>query len=1324
MTTYAVDTYTGDGSKVDFGVSFGFLQRDHVTATRIDVSTGVETALKVVTVGAPTGDQYAWVTDSVIQVGTAPTAQQELKIERDTPEGDQIVQWADGSYIVAEDLNTSDKQWLYGLQELEDQITTLAGSGGTAVTGVSSGGAPVVVDSTDKQKPVISVVETQSTDDPNALTSDTTLMSEKAIDSAFKQHIGSGPSSVNKVGQLRIDNSSTPQKTYWWNGNAWVELGTKGDQGNPGPPPGLQDPSATVTSIPLKPGNVVGDPVAVVSQDSGGDLQFQFGIPVGQKGDRGPQGPEGPPGDGVDYKGTVDATTAPEPSEKENGDFYLNTVAGTSSWTGLSAVQVNTRIIWNERAGKWDAFNPTTSVNLGYTAAADKGTITNNAGTDAEIPIVNSTNAGLLSPSQLTTLNTKPTLQSVLDEGNTSTTDLWIGTGGQNVELKNNGSVVTTGSIGIGTTPEYKLDVNDNRIRVGPTGSGSAVVQYGRGNTASQNWHAGSTGTGNFNFWNGNYGSGSLAMSLTSEGNVGVGNDNPFDYDSTANDLVVGAAGAGDRGITIASGGASRGTLMFADDTTGLGEYAGYVQYKHDLNAMFFATNNDVAACITSEGFLGVGTENPARNLHIKSDLNNPVRIQSTATYSRIEFESAASTNGPNVSIGASGDDFRVFTGTNGNIATRMVVTDEGAVGITEENPQSNLHITTGLNWNYPEIFLQRDGSNIPNHNYMIAFGLGADTATNADPAKAAYIGLHTNSAPTAGDTLFGQNAKIEMSSPGGIYFPRNVAIGRADADPFYKLDVEGYLRVSDGTAGLGLIQLGDASNPYDNFHIGSNSAGAFEIWNRNIGSGISMMSIDSNANMLVQGNLTVNGTINGGSPGGSGGAYKNVKTQFGAVGDGNTDDTVAIRSALNSGGGIYFPAGTYRVTDTLTCTKAFKIVGDGQQSRIMYDKNVNNTDFFFLQLDERHQNDLKWSFTDVAITCKAVAGRVHSTGIRLKYNGPATVIGGTNYLELTNVHIVSEITTDATQSYFAIGLQTNECGGVVANNLNISTFSNIAEDNSITQGIRILNFLPNHAVIRAFTGTNIYIQKYYRGVYVSKSGGGQNIESVYMTNGEIVCYKGIEFDAGHATFINGMHIECKADAYINNSDGGPHRIVGCDLRGGRNGTEGLTDYSVKLNANWTTMAACVLLAQMPSKGIIRVGQSGKSPLGVVMTGNFFSGNNDSNYHALKVDAGAKEVTFGGNQFRDFGSNINPVANDAGVELTVYGQRSGNTPASSTADVEDLLERIQALETNQAAQMPVNIPRRARNADGTFRADDPSTPDVNEAWEGGEPPAN
>lgn len=44
-------------------------------------------------------------------------------------------------------------------------------------------------------------------------------------------------------------------------------------------------------------------------------------------------------------------------------------------------------------------------------------------------------------------------------------------------------------------------------------------------------------------------------------------------------------------------------------------------------------------------------------------------------------------------------------------------------------------------------------------------------------------------------------------------------------------------------------------------------------------------------------------------------GAPKNVR-DFGATGDGTTDDTAAIQLALNGGGAIYFPAGTYLVKD------------------------------------------------------------------------------------------------------------------------------------------------------------------------------------------------------------------------------------------------------------------------------------------------------------------------------------------------------------------------------------------------------------------------
>jgi hypothetical protein len=54
----------------------------------------------------------------------------------------------------------------------------------------------------------------------------------------------------------------------------------------------------------------------------------------------------------------------------------------------------------------------------------------------------------------------------------------------------------------------------------------------------------------------------------------------------------------------------------------------------------------------------------------------------------------------------------------------------------------------------------------------------------------------------------------------------------------------------------------------------------------------------------------------------------------FGAVGDGVADDTAAIQAALDAGfGTVYFPAGTYRITDTLYTRSNIK--GDGTYSSL-----------------------------------------------------------------------------------------------------------------------------------------------------------------------------------------------------------------------------------------------------------------------------------------------------------------------------------------------------------------------------------------------------
>ncbi len=60
-------------------------------------------------------------------------------------------------------------------------------------------------------------------------------------------------------------------------------------------------------------------------------------------------------------------------------------------------------------------------------------------------------------------------------------------------------------------------------------------------------------------------------------------------------------------------------------------------------------------------------------------------------------------------------------------------------------------------------------------------------------------------------------------------------------------------------------------------------------------------------------------------------GAPVNVK-DFGAKGDGVTDDTAAIQDALNTGGDVYIPEGVYIVT-SLLLTDGNTVHGDGEKS-------------------------------------------------------------------------------------------------------------------------------------------------------------------------------------------------------------------------------------------------------------------------------------------------------------------------------------------------------------------------------------------------------
>lgn len=60
-----------------------------------------------------------------------------------------------------------------------------------------------------------------------------------------------------------------------------------------------------------------------------------------------------------------------------------------------------------------------------------------------------------------------------------------------------------------------------------------------------------------------------------------------------------------------------------------------------------------------------------------------------------------------------------------------------------------------------------------------------------------------------------------------------------------------------------------------------------------------------------------------------------NVKADYGAVGDGTTNDTTAIQNAIDAantagGGRVYFPVGTYKLTSALTMKRRVILMGEG----------------------------------------------------------------------------------------------------------------------------------------------------------------------------------------------------------------------------------------------------------------------------------------------------------------------------------------------------------------------------------------------------------
>jgi len=159
---------------------------------------------------------------------------------------------------------------------------------------------------------------------------------------------------------------------------------------------------------------------------------------------------------------------------------------------------------------------------------------------------------------------------------------------------------------------------------------------------------------------------------------LGIGTTSPSSYWANADDLVVSSSGS--TGISVVSGTASTGYLMFADSTAPGDTTRGGLGYDHSTNSMLFRVNNDTKMTIDSSGRVGIGTSSPSYNLHIEGSTNGLVvgKVVNTNTGASARADMGVVSDGADITMIATS---AAYTGVSGWADSGIISTSSGSSG-------------------------------------------------------------------------------------------------------------------------------------------------------------------------------------------------------------------------------------------------------------------------------------------------------------------------------------------------------------------------------------------------------------------------------------------------------------------------------------------------------------------------------------------------------------------------------------------------------------------------------------------------------------------
>ena len=178
-------------------------------------------------------------------------------------------------------------------------------------------------------------------------------------------------------------------------------------------------------------------------------------------------------------------------------------------------------------------------------------------------------------------------------------------------------------------------------------------------------------------------------------------------------------------------------------------------------------------------------------------------------------------------------------------------------------------------------------------------------------------------------------------------------------------------------------------------------------------------------AGELAKGLNEINGTIN--------------VRDFGAVGDGVTDDTAAIQAAFNSHNSVYVPAGTYILTSKVVCTnKRLTVHGSGANESTLKWTAANGG----IEVVNTTLNENLYQFSNLQlVTTQANGGTALSIDVATNIPEPS--------IRISNVNIRGD---NKTTDYWTVGINSNN--GVVSYYENIYISGQEGVANASTKGI------------------------------------------------------------------------------------------------------------------------------------------------------------------------------------------------------------------------------------------------------------------------------